>query len=57
MVHAVRRSPLTAALGSENESRSLHVDFAMDETKSGVGFLGIFPVFPCQKFHSTISPR
>ena len=42
--------------GHEFASRSLRVGFVVDETESGYAFLGVPPVFPCHKFHSTISP-
>ena len=32
--------------------RSLHVEFVMDESKSGAGFSQGSLVFPCLKFHS-----
>ena len=41
----VRRSPPTAK-GPEFASRSLHVDFVVDETESGFVFPRVFPVFP-----------
>ena len=41
--------------GPEFASRSFHVGFVVDETVSGQVFHGVSPVFPYQKFHSTIS--
>ena len=35
----------------------LHVGFVVDETGSRQVFLGVSPVFPYHKFHSTISPH
>ena len=52
--------PLTFAShhwGPEFSSRSLHVGFLVDETGSGKVFLGVSPIFPYHKFHSTISPH
>ena len=43
--------------GPEFASRSLHVGFVVDETEPEYGFLRVCPVFPCQKFHSTIYPQ
>ena len=43
--------------GPEFVSRPLHVGFVVDETRSGQVFLGVSPVFPYHKFHSTISPQ
>ena len=43
--------------GPEFASRSLHVGFVVDETKSRKVFFGVSPVFPCQKFHLIISPH
>ena len=56
MVQAVSRSPPAAALGSEFASRSLHMGFVMDETRSGYVFLWVCPVLSGLKFHSTICP-
>ena len=43
--------------GPEFASRSLHVGFVVDEMGSGQVFLGVSPIFPYHKFHSTISPH
>ena len=56
MVQAVSRSPPAAALGSEFASRSLHMGFVMDETRSAYVFLWVCPVLSGLKFHSTICP-
>ena len=55
MAQAVRRSSPIA--GVEFTSRSLDMGFRSGRNGVWVGFLQISPVFPCHKFHSTISPH
>ena len=47
--------PLCAGVPSSHLGH--HVGFVVDETGSGWAFLGVSPVFPYHKFHSTISPH
>ena len=49
---------LVARLPSEIMSQPLYVGFVVDERVwVWVGFLGVPPIFPWHKFHSTISPH
>ena len=56
VAQAVRRSPPTAGVPSSRLGHSMWVSWW---TKRGSGqvFLGVSPVFPYHKFHSTISPH
>ena len=57
VAQAIRRLPQTVALGSRVRVSVTSCGFRGGRNGIWVGFLGVSPVFPNQKFHSIISPH